>query len=50
MGSADQLGGTTEFGARACRGDLGLRLPTSDERPRKGLKTGAGFNRNGFAR
>ena len=49
MGGADELGGAAELGARAGRRDLRHRLAAPDQRARKGLHAGAGFDRHGFA-
>jgi hypothetical protein len=49
VGSANEFGDATEFSAYASCRDLSLRLAPPHQRPRVGLKTGAGFDRPRFA-
>jgi hypothetical protein len=49
MGGAYEFSGATEFSARAGSSDLRLGLAAPNQRPRKGLKTRAGFDWHRFA-
>ena len=49
VGSTNEFSGAAEFGARAGRRDLRLRLAAPNQRPCVGLDPHAGLDRYGFA-
>jgi hypothetical protein len=49
MSGANEFGGAAKFGPHASRRNLRLGLATPNQRARKGLNTGSGFDRHRFA-